>query len=175
MIGMAYGGPLGALIGGARLRHRALREVGGRRVSGEQSEAAHPANLRHLHRQQHGEAGRRDRVAELRRQRGHGRAQRSGPATREVVCRGDGPKERQLTALTPHAASLIQANGKLQQGAVYENGQAYTYASGCRLTAACNRRRCQQPARTPGTSISRSTRNRQSLRELNLPQYVEPS
>jgi hypothetical protein len=35
-----------------------------------------------------------------------------------------------LTALTPHAASLIEANGRLYQGAVYDNGQAYTYASG---------------------------------------------
>ena len=35
-----------------------------------------------------------------------------------------------LTALTPHAASLIEANGKLYQGAVYDNGHAYTYASG---------------------------------------------
>ena len=34
-----------------------------------------------------------------------------------------------LTALTPHAASLVEANVRLYQGAVYDNGQAYTYAS----------------------------------------------
>ena len=34
-----------------------------------------------------------------------------------------------LTALTPHAANLVESNGKLYQSAVYDNGQAYTYAS----------------------------------------------
>ena len=34
-----------------------------------------------------------------------------------------------LTALSPHSASLIESGGRMYQGAVYENGQAYTYAS----------------------------------------------
>ena len=34
-----------------------------------------------------------------------------------------------LTALTPHAANLVGSGGKLYQGAVYDNGQAYSYAS----------------------------------------------
>jgi hypothetical protein len=34
-----------------------------------------------------------------------------------------------LTALTPHGASLIESGGSLYQGAVYDNGQAYTYGS----------------------------------------------
>jgi hypothetical protein len=35
-----------------------------------------------------------------------------------------------LTAMTPHAASLVESGGRLYQGAVYDNGQAYTYSSG---------------------------------------------
>jgi hypothetical protein len=35
-----------------------------------------------------------------------------------------------LTAMTPHAASLLESGGRLYQGAVYDNGQAYTYSSG---------------------------------------------
>jgi len=34
-----------------------------------------------------------------------------------------------LTALTPHAANLVESDGKLYQSAVYDNGQAYSYAS----------------------------------------------
>jgi hypothetical protein len=40
-----------------------------------------------------------------------------------------GQKSAALTALTPHAASLIESGGKLYQGAVYDNGQAYSYSS----------------------------------------------
>ena len=34
-----------------------------------------------------------------------------------------------LVNLSPHSASLIEAGGKLNQGAVYDNGTAYTYGS----------------------------------------------
>ena len=34
-----------------------------------------------------------------------------------------------LVNLSPHSASLIEAGGKMNQGAVYDNGTAYTYGS----------------------------------------------
>lgn len=37
--------------------------------------------------------------------------------------------QKQFVADKVHSASLIEANGQLTQGAVYDNGQAYTYAS----------------------------------------------
>jgi len=40
-----------------------------------------------------------------------------------------GQNHAALTALTPHSASLVESGGKLYQGAVYDNGQAYSYSS----------------------------------------------